>query len=256
MNIDKVCAFIPARGGSQGVKGKNWRMLAGSPLINWTIEFANALESIEKIVLSTDSSQIAEAGTAGALSPMDFSTLPENSLSHLGNKMYLHKRSSAQAGTLSLISDVLFAFTKQNKVYEDYKYLLLLQPTSPFRTRIELERLLDLANQQSEWSSIVSVKSVGGMHPNRMYRIASQRATPFLDQNLGDDRPRQSLEQLYIKDGAYYLLRTENLLNGILLGDQILSFERQGLWTVNIDTEEDFTYAEFAAQKLALESQF
>jgi CMP-N-acetylneuraminic acid synthetase len=83
-----------------------------------------------------------------------------------------------------------------------------------------------------------------------MYRIVSQWATPILDQKLGDDRPRQSLERLYIKDGAYYLLRTENLLNKTLLGNKILSFERQGLWTVNIDTEEDFAFAEFAAQKL------
>jgi CMP-N,N'-diacetyllegionaminic acid synthase len=250
VDIDKVCAFIPARGGSQGVKGKNWRMLGGLPLVNWTIEFANSLNSIEKIFLSTDSSQIAEVSTNGALTPLDFLSLPENSLSQISEKMHLHKRCAAQAGTLSLISDVLYEFTLQNRIYEEYEYLLLLQPTSPFRSAIELGRLLELASQQSKWSSIVSVKDVGGMHPNRMYRIVSQWATPILDQKLGDDRPRQSLERLYIKDGAYYLLRTENLLNKTLLGNKILSFERQGLWTVNIDTEEDFAFAEFAAQKL------
>jgi CMP-N,N'-diacetyllegionaminic acid synthase len=251
--IGKVCAFIPARGGSQGVKGKNWRVLGGLPLVNWTIEFADSLEGIEQIFLSTDSSQIAEVGTYGALTSLDFTNLPENSLSQVSKKIHIHKRCAAQAETLSLISDVLFEFTMQNRIYEEYEYLLLLQPTSPFRNRVEFGRLLELATHQSKWTSIVSVKDVGGMHPNRMYRIPSQWAIPILDQKLGDDRPRQTLEKVYIKDGAYYLLRTANLLNRTLLGDQILSFERQGLWTVNIDTEEDFAFAAFAAQKLGLE---
>lgn len=55
----KICAFIFARGGSKGVPDKNIRMLGGKPLIAWSIEQALAVESIEKVMVSTDSKKIA-----------------------------------------------------------------------------------------------------------------------------------------------------------------------------------------------------
>ena len=53
-------AFIFARGGSKGLPGKNIRSLGGKPLIAWSIEQARAVESIERVIVSTDSPEIAE----------------------------------------------------------------------------------------------------------------------------------------------------------------------------------------------------
>jgi|GEM_PF-242322 len=250
MTPGKLVAFVPARGGSQGVKGKNWRELGGIPLIKWTLDFALTSDCIEKIILSTDSPEICEIGSEGQLKSLRFSNLDEDAIVQVSKKVFIHKRKVEQAGVYSLISEVLFDYTHKNRLNEENAELLLLQPTSPFRYSVEFEKLLDLSHLQSGWSSVVSVKSVGGMHPDRMYKLSSDWAIPFLDQSLGDNRPRQLLESLYIKDGAYYLLKTENLLNRVLLGNRILAFMRSGLRTVNIDTEEDFTYAEFAARAL------
>ncbi len=52
-------AFIFARGGSKGVRGKNTRLLNGKPLIGYAIEQAAAARTIERIVVSTDSKDIA-----------------------------------------------------------------------------------------------------------------------------------------------------------------------------------------------------
>jgi CMP-N-acetylneuraminic acid synthetase len=52
-------AFIFARGGSKGLPGKNIRPLAGKPLIAWSIEHARAVKRIERVIVSTDSEEIA-----------------------------------------------------------------------------------------------------------------------------------------------------------------------------------------------------
>ena len=56
-----MLAIIPARGGSKGLPGKNIRMLGGKPLIHWKIQAALECKSIDRIILSTDSHEIADA---------------------------------------------------------------------------------------------------------------------------------------------------------------------------------------------------
>jgi CMP-N-acetylneuraminic acid synthetase len=53
-------AFIFARGGSKGLPGKNIRPLAGKPLVAWSIEHARAVQRIQRVIVSTDSQQIAD----------------------------------------------------------------------------------------------------------------------------------------------------------------------------------------------------
>lgn len=55
----RAIAFIFARGGSKGLPGKNIRPLAGKPLIAWSIEHARAIKRIERVIVSTDSEEIA-----------------------------------------------------------------------------------------------------------------------------------------------------------------------------------------------------
>ena len=56
----KATAFIFARGGSKGLPGKNIRPLNGKPLIVWSIEHALAVKRIDRVIVSTDSDEIAE----------------------------------------------------------------------------------------------------------------------------------------------------------------------------------------------------
>ncbi len=52
-------AFVFARGGSKGLPGKNIRPLSGKPLIGWSIEHALAVKRIKRVIVSTDSEEIA-----------------------------------------------------------------------------------------------------------------------------------------------------------------------------------------------------
>lgn len=246
-------AFIPARGGSIGVPGKNTRLLAGKPLIRHTIDFALNSGLFRRVVVSTDSAQIAEISTEQEISQSTFHDLPEGQILPISDDLFLHKRKSEQAQTLSPIRDVLFELAAENSRLGDFEILMMLQPTSPFRTEQELEDIFQIIKTVDTWSSLASVTSIGGMHPDRMYRNTEKGfLEPYLPQNGGDNKPRQLLEDLLIKDGAYYVLRRENLQNGIMLGDEMISYFREGLRTANIDTETDFRLAELIAADKSL----
>ena len=55
-----MLAIIPARGGSKGIPKKNIKLLAGKPLVLWTIEAAGKSKHIDRIILSTDDEEIAD----------------------------------------------------------------------------------------------------------------------------------------------------------------------------------------------------
>lgn len=55
----KAVAFIFARGGSKGLPGKNIRPFGGRPLIAWSIEHAFSIKRIARVIVSTDSEEIA-----------------------------------------------------------------------------------------------------------------------------------------------------------------------------------------------------
>jgi len=242
--MKKITAFIPARGGSTGVLKKNIRTLHGKPLILHTLDFAKSSKVFSRIIVSTDDSEIAAVASYGKLSQDDFVHAPEGTYLSLHKNFYIHKRPVSQAQTLSPIREVLFDLASQEIDILDSELLMMLQPTSPFRRHEELKEIEAKVKQEPNFTSIVSVTSVGGQHPDRMYRVESQILKPYINQQNLDNKPRQLLEELFIKDGAYYLLRRSILRQRTLLGELMLPLFRSGLCTINIDTLVDFKMAE------------
>lgn len=113
----EIVAIIPARGGSKGLPNKNIRELNGKPLIAYSIEVALQSELIDRVILSTDSEEIAEVGREyGAevpfLRPTNLATdraLITSALDHLMQELY-------------------------GESWRHSKALVVLYPTSPFRT--------------------------------------------------------------------------------------------------------------------------
>lgn len=247
----KTYAFIPARGGSTGVIRKNIKNLGGKPLIFHTIDFARSIDIFEQIIISTDDSEIADISTNGKINAKIFKTLIEDQVIEISNNFILHKRKSIQADTLSPIRETLFDIAKEEHPLSDFDYVCMLQPTSPFRHRNDIEGIQSLIKNENAWTSIASVTEVGGMHPDRMYRVVTNKyLQAFQSQATGDNKPRQLLEKLFIKDGAYYMLKKTTLRANKMLGDNMLPLFRNGFHTINIDTELDFKIAELVADSL------
>jgi CMP-N-acetylneuraminic acid synthetase len=235
-------AFIPARSGSVGIKDKNLKKVHGTSLIKRTFDHCNASQIFQSVIVSTDSFRIAKQ-VFEELDLKEFNSLKENQLIEIGNKSYFHKRKLVDSLTTSPISNVIFEISKSL----NFEYLWLLQPTSPFRKTKEFKFILNVIKDcklnEIEWTSIVSFKSVGNSHPDRMVKLNGRYVTPILENKLGDNVPRQVLEPIFIKDGGFYVFKIKNLRNNVMLGDRIIPYFREGFHTINIDSLEDLNSA-------------
>jgi len=224
----RTLAVIPARAGSKGVPNKNIALLGGKPLISHTI--LTALESIfiTDVVVSTDSEEIADVAR------------------ELGLEIYF-MRPAHLAQDTSLTAPVVAHAKKEMEAIKSYRYqaIILLQPTSPFRTKVMIdEAITKLRNK--ECSSVVSVTDVDGYHPFRMKRVDNGFLSNFIDQGFEDMRPRQVLPKVYIRDGAIYGINSDEFDRlGQLVTDRCKPIISSGESSINIDSLLDFQLAEY-----------
>lgn len=187
-----ILALITARGGSKGLPGKNLRPLGGRPLIAWTIHAAREAPSIGRVITSTDDPIIADvARDWGAEVP------------------FLRPAGLArdESPHLDVVLHALDWLAENESASPDV--VLLLQPTSPFRTTEDIEAAIHLA-LESRAPAVVSVVETHD-HPY-LVRTMSREGTlaPFVPCEMAYPR-RQDLPPAYALNGAIYLTRCSAL---------------------------------------------
>jgi CMP-N,N'-diacetyllegionaminic acid synthase len=216
-----LLVLIPARGGSKGVPRKNVRLLAGKPLIAWTIEAARQARGVDRIVVSTEDEEIAQvAREYGAETP------------------FMRPEALAQDTTPGM--DVVFHALDCLPTHDD---ILLLQPTSPLRTVEDIEAIILQRGEQNA-PAAVSVSEVG--HPPEwMYRLdVNKRMRPLLN-SLPPTR-RQDAVPVYALNGALYLARVSWLLEKrSFVSGQTLGYVIPPERSADIDTPLDWRWVEF-----------
>ena len=162
-NIPNVLAVIPARGGSKGVPRKNIRQVCGKPLIAYTIETALAAKELfRRVLVSTDDAEIADVSRRWG------AEVPFLRPSELAND---------KAPMIPVIQHAIrFAENDENVRYD---WVCLLQPTEPFRTLADIEKVLAIA-MAGGCDSVISVVQVFSVHPMLMKRIEDGRALALL----------------------------------------------------------------------------
>ena len=179
-------AIIPARGGSKGIPGKNLKLVAGRPLIAWSIRAALAAERVDRVVVSTDSEAIAEAARrAGA--------------EVIRRPAELAQDASGSEDALLHVLDVL-----EERGQELPENIIFLQCTSPLTQAADIDgavAMLDLAEHDT-------VVSVIPFHYFLWKRNAEENATGINhDKQV---RPlRQEREPQFLETGAVYVMRTQ-----------------------------------------------
>lgn len=134
LNEGKVLALIPARAGSKRLKNKNILDLGGKPLIQWTIESAQKSEFIDDIYVSTDSKDISSLAVS------------------LGVEMPFMRPDELASDTASSMDVVAHALSEFSALGSEYVAIVLLQPTSPLRTALDIDsafKLMDLKGAES-----------------------------------------------------------------------------------------------------------
>jgi len=221
----QILAVIPARGGSKRLPRKNVLDLAGKPLIAWTIEAAKRSKYIDRIVVSTDDDEIA------AVSKQFGADVPFMRGADL---------STDEAVTIDVVMDVI------SKMNERYKYLVLLQPTSPLRTQHDIDGAIDqMINKGSH--SVISVCRTehSPLWCNTLDEDHSM--VGFLPENVQIKRS-QDLPVYYRLNGAIYLIEISVLLRleqpTFFLSDRVNAYVMPQNRSVDIDSEYDFLMAE------------
>ena len=216
-----LLALIPARGGSKGVPRKNVRLLAGKPLIAWTIEAARQASGVDRIVVSTDDEEIAcVAREFGAEIP------------------FMRPDALAQDNTPGM--DVVFHALDNLPAHDD---ILLLQPTSPLRTAEDIEAIIRL---RTELDAPAAVSVTEMDHPVEwMYRMgAGTRLQPVLD--TPSLARRQDAVPAYALNGALYLARVHWLLEQrSFVTAQTIGYPMPAARSPDIDTSLDWRWVEF-----------
>ena len=224
---------ILARGGSRSLPRKNIRCLGGKPLIAHTIEAAQNARQLDRLIVSTDSPEIAEVAR-GLGAEVPFMRPPE----------------LARDGTLSIHSlRHALQWVQANEEWTP-EYVLLLQPTSPFRTPADIDQSIELAREKDA-DSVVSFTQAR-QHPYWMKRLTDDGLlVDFLSQEPDPTYSvRQNLPQVYYPVGSIFVIKPGVLLKqDSFYTDETYAYLVPGERAMDIDTDLDFRMAEFLLEE-------
>lgn len=215
--------IIPARGGSKGIPGKNIKLLNGKPLIQYTIEAALQITVKENIIVSTDSSEIKKVVEGLGIE------VP---------KLRPKELASDTAGTTEVLLHEIAQLEKQNKLYD---YVVLLQPTSPFRTSKQILEALELYNKNLDM--VVSVKETK-VNPYFVLKEEDEHGYLVASKTSSAIR-RQDVPKVWELNGAIYVINICTLKKmPIYQFTKVKKYVMDGLSSHDIDTMADWQMAE------------
>jgi len=223
-----VLGLVPARGGSKGVPGKNTRLLAGRPLLEYTAHAALASGVLGRAVLSTDSPEIAECGR------------------RVGLEVPFLRPAALAADDTPMLPVIEHALDELRAGGWEPSTVVLLQPTSPLRTPAHIRAAVDLLHRTGA-DSVVSVVAVPRhLSPDYVMRIEEGRLLTFLPEGARVTR-RQDARPAYVRDGTVYVFRPSTLKRfGSIYGADCRPLLLDPGESLSIDTPADWAAAERA----------
>lgn len=213
----KTIAIIPARGGSKRLHNKNLLPFGGLPLLVHSILYAKLnSDIIDAVYVSTDDAAIKKVAIAYGALVID---RPQ-------------QLSGDNEPTLSALQHVLQTI---NETIDD---VVLLQPTNPLRE----ENLLKEAFEIYKFDNYTSLFTVTRNH-HKLGRIENSKFLPY---NYEVGQRSQDLDPLYFENGLLYITKAKTILDGMIISKNAFPFiVNHPFGNVDIDTKDDFDYAEF-----------
>lgn len=220
----KPAVVVPARLGSQRVKAKSLRMLAGKPLIEWILDALKGTEYLNDITINSDSDLFADVAE------------------RTGVKFY--KRKPELATSTAMIDHYIFDFIKT----ENPAYIAIVNPTSPF---------IGSATLDAAWLKFASGNASTQLCCEAVQTHCFYKGAAVNFSTDGEHPRSQDLEPILalnfaitIWDAARFVEQFERVGHGVYT-KPISFFVTDGLANIDIDHEDDFKFAEFVAGQLA-----
>jgi len=220
-------ALVPARAGSERVPGKNIVPLGGHPLIAYSIAAARESGVFGTVVVSTDSTEIAEiAGRYGAdvpdLRPAEMST--------------------ATSYDIEWVLHVMRG--------RDEEIFAIVRPTSPFRTAATIRRAFERLVELGDRADSIRAVEPARQHPAKMWTLAGDLLEPLLPQPENEtplhSRQYQALPKVFAQNSSLELAWSRVLDDPVptISGRRVAPFFTEGAEGFSIDYPEDLERAE------------
>ncbi len=215
----RTLAIIPARGGSKGIPRKNLRPLAGRPLLAWAIRAAQDAASVDRVVVSTDSDEIARvAARFGAETVMRDPALAEDAVT---------------------LDPVIHDAVQQVEGREEpFDLVLTIQPTSPLLRATTVDRVVAMLADDPELDTVLTV--VDDTH--LAWRLDGETPVPDYEVRVN----RQSLPRRFRETGGILAARRACVTRDSRIGPKVAVFPLASLEGIDIDGPDDWLKAEAA----------
>lgn len=214
-------AVIPARGGSKGLPRKNIRLLAGTPLIGWTIQAARQASQVTRVVVSTDDVDIARVarqfGAEVVQRPAEISG----------------DTASSEAALLHALHHL-----RETEGYQP-ELLAFLQCTSPFTSADDIDATI---------SALLEQQADSAFSASRFFHFIwrhSEQGAVGVNHDPRFRQRRQERTPEYLENGAIYVMRTQGFLSAKhrFFGKTVIH-EMEARKSLEIDELDDFAMAE------------
>jgi CMP-N-acetylneuraminic acid synthetase len=221
-----VLALVPARGGSKGIPGKNVRPLAGHSLLYYAAQAAAASGVVDRMILSTDSTEIAAEGRRAGLE------VP-----------FVRPAVLAQDDT-PMLPVIEHAVSELSATGWEPEIVVLLQPTSPLRTGAHVREAVQMLRETGADSVVTVVEVPRHLSPDYVMRIDDGVLKPFLPEGARVAR-RQDARPAYSREGTVYACWRRTIDRfGNIYGDNCRPLVIDASQSVSIDSPADWDAAE------------
>jgi len=235
-----IIALIPARGGSKSIKNKNIAPFCGKPLISHTIEQALQSKLIDRVIVSTDSNEIAKVAKQ-----------------YDADVPFIRPSEIAQDDTLDLpVFEHCLEYLKSSERYIP-DIIVQLRPTSPLRTVSMIDKAITILIDNKNASSVRCVCEPS-QNPFKMWTIKDDGfMKPLVDIEIQEpyNQPRQALPEVYWQNGYVDVMRYNTIVsNKSMTGDNILPMLVDSENIIDIDNHITLKLAEHIYQNQIEES--
>lgn len=223
----KILGLITARGGSKSIPKKNIASLGHRPLICYTIDAAKASKLLTRIIVSTDSEEIAQiCRDNGADVPfMRPDELAQNNTPHIP------------------VVKHAIEWLKDN-ANEEYDYVMILQPTSPMRSADDIDEAVKIAID-TDADSVMSMVELDDFDPKKIKHIKDDLILPMFEDEGAKSELRQKGRKSYKRNCAIYLTKTDVIMRDDLFGKVSRPYIMPQDRSLDINEPNDLAYAEF-----------
>jgi len=217
----KTIAIIPARGGSKRLPQKNIKLLGEIPLLAHSILYAKAnKEIIDDVYVSTDDDDIKKIA-------LEFGAKVINRPESISGDL---------EPTVSALKNVL------EQIDAEVENVVLLQATNPLRSQDLLKEAFETF-QKEKCDSLFTVSR----NHQKFGKIINEKFIPF---NYEIGQRSQDLEPLFFENGLLYITKAALIMENIIIAENAFPFKIDSIFAdVDIDTQDDFDYAEYLYQK-------